>query len=613
MSKFKLLLGCLISVLFLPAVLFAQIICITCGGNGDSDHPSISEDGRFIAFDSEATNLPGAASADIQLDIFIYDRDEQFTPQIRLISQDNLGFEVSSFPSLIPSISKDGSIIAFTSYAQFLPTYNNSPEANILYRSSNDATSITQASVVTGGATGGNEVSHFASISGDGRYIAFRSNSTNLAEDANLTEDIFRHDTQSRETILISKATAGDPGNNTSSNPSISYDGRFIVFESYATNFVPGATGGISRIYIRDTQNNTTEIISGVSANSNSIKPDINSNSDSNSSNYDGRFVVFQSQSTNLLPEDTDPEWDIYLFDRQTSSLSLVSKSSSGVKFYRSYSPSISGDGRYLAFFGKETLLTYFEQIYLHDTYTGETANISKPLSGENANNQSFFPSISSDGHYVAFSSTASDLVADDNNSRSDIFLAENPFWQPEATPTPTPDPDATPTPTPTPTPTATATVTPSPSAIPSPTPTVPIEEIPVPVDGGTDRDIRRIVREDVNPVVKTDIPRESITGRDVEVSFNQYKIVDIEKSPLRSFSSVRIKKRKLRLRYKVKLNGTAGRKRIKKKRITKKNRVTFRRLKPGKYRVKYRVEVYQRKNTIAKTGYSPAREFSIN
>src|SRR6476469_8446220 len=207
---------------------------------------------------------------------------------------------------------------------------------------------ITPVSVDSAGNLG-NSNSYTPSISADGRFVAFDSGVSNLVPGDNNDEtDIFVRDTLTNTTTLVSLDSAGNQANNGSSRPSISADGRFVAFESYASNLVPGDTNSSpdsfpsQDIFVRDTLTNTTIRVSldsaGNQANRFSDRPSISA---------DGRFVAFTSEASNLVPGDTNKRNEIFVRDTLTNNTTRVSVDSAGnqrngISFFND--SSISGD-----------------------------------------------------------------------------------------------------------------------------------------------------------------------------------------------------------------------------------------------------------------------------
>ncbi len=267
-------------------------------------------------------------------------------------------------------------------------------------------------------------------ISNSGDYVVFDSIASNLAaDDANGLRDVFIHDRTRDRTDIVSVSDNGTPGNGESSHARISATGQFVVFHSLANNFGTEDTNNTHDIFIRDVKNGRTELISRQNgqqraANGQSLYPHVSAT---------GRYVAFQSTARNLTStNDTNGSTtDIFVHDRDTGVTTLVSVSSSGTQGNNhSYSPVISGDGRYVAFYSYATNLVpgdtnAREDVFLHDLQTGETTLVSKNLSGGVGNARSCCPDISDDGMQIAFHSSASNLVGDDTNAESDVFVLD--------------------------------------------------------------------------------------------------------------------------------------------------------------------------------------------
>ncbi len=280
----------------------------------------------------------------------------------------------------------------------------------------------------TSGVIGNNESGDTLSISSDGRYIVFSSRATNLVSgDTNNSRDIFLRDTQTSTTTRISVSSAGVESDNVSSYPSISSDGRYIVFESNATNLVANDTNNTTDIFLHDTQLSTTTRVSvsplGIQVTGESKFPSIS---------IDGRYVFFSSQSTDHVAGDINGRDDTFMRDLQTSTTSLVSVSTAGVQANESaVNFSISPNGRYVVFSSSSTNLVSgdtngFSDIFVRDTQLNTTTRVSVSTAGVETNDESnTLASISSDGRYVVFQSNATNLVANDTNNASDIFLRD--------------------------------------------------------------------------------------------------------------------------------------------------------------------------------------------
>jgi len=197
-----------------------------------------------------------------------------------------------------------------------------------------------------------NQDSYLPSISADGRYVAFESHATNLAPgDTNGRYDVFVRDRQLGTTERVSIGSAGEQGNSDSVNASISADGRYVAFMSESSNLVAADTNGSWDVFVRDLQ---LGVIERVSLDSNDVQGDGNSGTSTVSISSDGRFVTFESDATNLVPGDTNGTRDIFIRDRQLGTTERVSVDSAGAQGNNtsSYSGwlSISADARYVAF-----------------------------------------------------------------------------------------------------------------------------------------------------------------------------------------------------------------------------------------------------------------------
>ena len=391
--------------------------------NSDSFFPSISSKSLFIAFGSDATNLvPGDTNS--AWDIFVHDRQ---TGQTTLVSVSSSGVQGND-RSNRPSISSDGRYVAFHSWADNLVAEDSNGQRDIfVHDRQTDQTTL--ASVSSTGVKG-NSDSGYPSISSDGRYVAFASWAENLVDDdSNECWDIFVHDRQTGQTTLVSVSSTGVKGNSNSEYPSISSDGRYVAFHSDADNLVAEDSNGQRDIFVHDRQTDQTTLASvsstGVKGNSNSEYPSIS---------FDGRYVAFVSWAENLVDDDSNECWDIFVHDRQTDQTTLVSVSSSGVQRNSdSIYPSISSDGRYVAFNSWAENLVDDDSnegwdIFVHDRQTDQTTLVSVSSTGVKGNSESHFPTISSEGWYVAFHSWAENLVQDDTNAAVDIFVVPNPL-----------------------------------------------------------------------------------------------------------------------------------------------------------------------------------------
>jgi Tol biopolymer transport system component len=214
--------------------------------NNNSEETSISADGRYVAFGSDASNLvPGGTNG--TAGIFVHDLK---TGKTTLVSINSNGSEANG-PSSSPRISGDGRFVAFTSWARNLVPNDTNVRRDVFVhdRATGETTRV---SVASDGAQG-NDDSFSPRIAADGQFVAFRSQASNLIPgDTNGTEDVFVHDRRTGRTTRVSIASDGAQAYSGSGNPSISADGRYVTFSSLDSNLVPGDTNGAYDVFVHD-------------------------------------------------------------------------------------------------------------------------------------------------------------------------------------------------------------------------------------------------------------------------------------------------------------------------------------------------------------------------
>jgi Tol biopolymer transport system component len=332
--------------------------------NGASSDAHISADGRFVVFVSEASNLVSGDTNGYE-DVFLYDRQTGVTNIVSVAADGTQGDN----RSLQPAISADGRFVAFVSLADSLADGDENGMSDI-YVYSRETGRLELVSVASDGSAADDTSKHPA-ISADGRYVAFQSKATNLAEDdRNNMYDIFLRDRQAGVTELISRNTEGRVGNMESQRPSISANGRFVAFESWASDLVVGDENYWSDVFVADQETGVMEMVSVSSAGQQA--DDVNGGAVISA---DGRYVAFASLAGNLVPNDRNEMFDVYLHDRDEKSTRLISVNVNG---WAGSGPSIS-------------------------------------------------PSLTSAGNYIVFDSVATDLVLNDKNERVDVFVFNAP------------------------------------------------------------------------------------------------------------------------------------------------------------------------------------------
>jgi len=393
-------------------------------GNAESGYASISANGRYVAFMSYASNLV-SGDTNGTVDIFVHDLETSETTRISVASDGTQG----NYGGVYPSISADGRYVAFMSYSNNLVNGDTNDNSDIFVHDQLTG-ETTIVSVASDGTQENNDAS-WLSISADGRYVAFQSYASNLVSgDTNQSYDIFVHDRQTGQTTRASVASDGTQGSASSQAPSVSADGRYVAFISGASNLVSGDTNNLDDIFVYNRQMGQTERVSiasdGTQANGGSTG--------FSSISADGRYVAFASEASNLVSGDTNGITDIFIHDRQTGETTLVSVASDGTQGNSfSNSPFISADRRYVAFESMASNLVSGDtnnnrDIFVHDLQTGGTKLASISSNGTKANYGSFsrYPTISANGRYVAFWSSANNLVSGDTNGLIDVFVHEN-------------------------------------------------------------------------------------------------------------------------------------------------------------------------------------------
>ena len=421
---------------------------------------AISADGSYVAFASNsATFVTGDTNTNF--DVFVrktcLTAAAGCTPTTTRVSLAADGSELPGGGSTA-SISADGRYVAFGSIDTSIDH-----NAHIFIRDTclGAAAGCTPTTLLGSRANDGSVPNYFdysPRISKDGRYLAFGSRATNLVPgSANDYGDIYLRDTClgaspscTPSTVRIDAAPDGSPSNNYGANIfDMSADGRYVAFLSNASNLVPNDNNNINDIFVRDTCAGATSCIPAttlVSVDSDG-KPLTMMNTVGNPAiSANGRYVVFSS-SSELLPSSASINPDIFMRDTCAGatepclpSTTKVSPTYNGfLPDGSSYYPSVSADGRYVAFVSSSTNLVPNNAlntggVYVRDTCAGvescqpETALLSTSSSGVVANAASSNPAISSDGHWVAFDSTATNLVPNDTNAAPDVFVARVPF-----------------------------------------------------------------------------------------------------------------------------------------------------------------------------------------
>ena len=400
----------------------------TAPANASSQPVAISSDGRYVLFDSWASDLVAGDVNGIS-DVFVRDLQLGTT---ELVSVNAAGSGTGNAYSSAGAMSQDGRFVAFTSQASDLVAGDaNGNYADAFVRDLQaDVTRL--ASIGTTGNPG-NDFSYAVAVSDDGRYATFWSFASNfVAGDTNLSEDVFRRDLQSGTTELVSVNGAGDRTGNSFSVPyAASSNGRFVLLSSEATDLVavPDANDGRD-VFLRDMQTGLTTLVSvnagGTAAGAAESTPAAISD--------DGRYVAFESDANDLVAGDTADDSDVFVRDLQTGTTTLVSAASSGVKGNSSSylaRHAMSADGRFVTFTSSASNLAPGDanqvlDVFLRDRQLGTTTLVSTTPGGQAGNGGSGSPTLSRDGRHVLLVSVATDLVGGhDGNRSTDVFIRD--------------------------------------------------------------------------------------------------------------------------------------------------------------------------------------------
>ncbi len=390
------------------------------GTGGSSNLPDITADGRYIAFYSNADNLvPGDTNG--LIDVF---RKDLETGEVVLVSTATDGTQ-GSISSYNPSISDDGRYVTFQSTSSNLVAGDGNVAADIFRKDLETGETILISTASNG--TQGNAHSYNATISSDGRYVSFESNASNLvAGDTNGTRDIFRKDTLTGEIIRVSTSSSGTESTGSSSVSKISNDGRYISFQSTSADLVTGDTNGATDIFRKDLKTGETIRVSTSSDGSEGTNSSFTS-----AISGDGRYITFETTSSNLVSGDSNGQRDVFRKDLLTGETLMVNAASDGTYGNDlSLGGNISADGRFVAFRTYSTNLSGNDtngdlDIYKKDFLTGEVTLVSTANDGTQGAASFSGITLSADGRKIAFSSTATYLVDGDTNGQSDIFVRD--------------------------------------------------------------------------------------------------------------------------------------------------------------------------------------------
>lgn len=392
--------------------------------NGMSEQAVLTPDGRWISFVSAASSLvPGDTNG--VPDIFVHDRQTGETTRVSVDSAGNQGNGQSGFENT--AISADGRYVLFSSWSSNLVAgdTNNHNDLFLHDRTTGETKRISldaQGQQVFGNTDDG-------VLSADVRFAAGDSDAVQLwSPDTNNEEDVYVFDLVTGRPTCVSVTPSGQTSNQESLKPAISADGRWVAFSSSGSDLVSGDTNGHWDIFLRDLRLARTWRVSVDSAGNQADGP---SDFFDVSISADGRYVSFQSQASNLVTGDTNGVQDVFVHDHRTGKTVRVSVDSHGnqANGFCEFGY-LSGDGRFVTFASDADNLVAGDtngqrDIFLHDRTTGQTTLVSLDSAGRQSDGGSTRPRLTPDGRFVVFQSAAGNLDPADSNGVIDVFLRD--------------------------------------------------------------------------------------------------------------------------------------------------------------------------------------------
>lgn len=400
-------------------------------GDGSSEEPAMSSDGRYVAFSSWATNLVPSDTNGTR-DVF---RKDVLSGEVMLCSA-SIGGTQGNMDSCMAAISADGRYVVFSSNASNLVTVDTNRTSDVFRKDCETGV----VSVCSSDAVWaiGNGPSVQPTVSGDGRFVAFASDASNLVPgDTNMTTDIFRKDLGTGDNyspgggvVRCSTDSSGRQSNSTSLSPAIDFWGRYVAFDSWANNLVADDTNGMSDVFRKD-----AGISSGpgtgqtVRCSTDAYGRQGNKHSYSPAISAEGKYVAFCSEASNLVAGDANGCGDIFRKEPLGGQVQLCSVGPGWWQGNRQcfLRPTISADGKQVAFSSLADNLAAGDyngmlDVFWKDLASGELICCSADKRGRIGDGQSFWPSISADGRLVSFCSEAGNLVTGDTNMCMDTF-----------------------------------------------------------------------------------------------------------------------------------------------------------------------------------------------
>jgi hypothetical protein len=398
-------------------------------GNRGSYAPSIGGFGRYVNFMSTATDVYSSNRFRYGYPYFVSDsfvRDLESQRTVGIVENINEYGPFGVSGATASRINRFGDFVAFQTQDNEFPIDNRYRDDNAfddVYVVRLADTSVTRVSIAAAGGTDTNGPSAYPDICGDGRFVVFESAARNLiATDTNNRWDIFRRDMNSTAMIRVSRSSLGSQGNGDSFDARVSDTGQFVAYVSLATNLVAGDTNQQADVFTFDVQTGQTRRVqaAGVQPNGSSYSPSISG---------DGNLIAVESDATNLVGADTNDSTDVFVFDRSTGAIVMISKGwDGGQADGPSYRPRISSDGSTVVFESLAANLVPgdtngFLDVFAADLASGRVTRLSVAEDGTEGNGDSYNAAVNDDGVVVAFQTDASNLVSDDTNFSSDVIV----------------------------------------------------------------------------------------------------------------------------------------------------------------------------------------------
>jgi len=401
----------------LPGSAAAAVEPVTPGADGPSGAAAASSTGRYVAFASEAANLvPGDTNG--SPDVFVRDRVTGVTERVSVAA----GGGQANGTSGAPSISGDGRIVAFASRATNLGGADANGAGLDVFVHDRLTGRTTRLH-----APGGLSQAFDPDVAAGGRHVAFSAERVTRNEEGDLQEAgprrVYVAVLTSGAVSRVSVSSRERPAEGESGAASISADGRYVAFDSTAANLVAGDRNRRQDVFVRDRRRGTTVRASissrGRGASDNSYEPALSD---------DGRHVAFTSRARDLAPRDEDRATDIYVRDLDRRHTRRVSRGSAGRSLTGwATAPSISADGDLVAFQLSRTDLVEQGSGPVGEVLVRKRsarATVAPPRLAGGPGRRSGFPALSADGRFVAFTSADADFAAGDVNGSADVFVA---------------------------------------------------------------------------------------------------------------------------------------------------------------------------------------------